>query len=42
MLIKGDSGGPLYVLDNINGKQKYVLSGITSYGEGCANEHFPG
>ena len=34
---QGDSGGPLYVLDNINGKQKYVLSGIVSYGYGCAD-----
>jgi hypothetical protein len=28
--------GPLYVLDTINGKSKYVLAGITSYGYQCA------
>ena len=34
----GDSGGPLYVLDTINNKTKYVLAGITSFtvGNGCA------
>ncbi len=34
----GDSGGPLYVSDTINGKSKYVLGGVTSYGVGCALE----
>ena len=33
---QGDAGGPLYVVDTINGKTKYVLSGITSYGVECA------
>ena len=33
---QGDSGGPLYYLDIINNKAKYVLVGITSYGDGCA------
>ena len=30
-LIKGDSGGPLYTLADMNGKQKYVLAGISSF-----------
>ena len=29
-------GGPLYVLDKINGKEKYVMAGVVSYGYGCA------
>jgi secreted trypsin-like serine protease len=33
---QGDSGGPLYYLDIINNKAKYILVGITSYGDGCA------
>lgn len=28
----GDAGGPLFVLDTINRKAKYVLAGITAYG----------
>jgi secreted trypsin-like serine protease len=28
---KGDSGGPLYILD----KKKYILAGITSWGDKC-------
>ena len=28
----GDSGGPLYILDMIGGKLKYILAGVTSYG----------
>jgi secreted trypsin-like serine protease len=28
----GDAGGPLFVLDTINSKSKYVLAGITAYG----------
>jgi trypsin len=34
----GDSGGPLMVPDG----QTLVLAGITSWGEGCASEGFPG
>ena len=32
----GDGGGPLYVAESINGKSKFVLAGITGYGN-CAN-----
>ncbi len=32
----------MYVQDIVNGKQKYILAGITSYGEGCANVESPG
>lgn len=39
---QGDSGGPLYVKDNVDGKQKFILSGVTSYGEGCAQVAKPG
>ncbi len=40
-ICRGDSGGPLYVVDQINGKSKLVLAGISSYvsESGCA---FPG
>jgi hypothetical protein len=34
--ILGDSGGPLYIMDTMNGRSKYILSGVTSYGYGCA------
>lgn len=38
--IIGDSGGGLYVFDSkIN---KYILSGIVSYGEQCAEVGKPG
>lgn len=39
---QGDSGGPLYVADYVGGKSKYVLAGITSYGNGCALAKYPG
>ncbi len=39
-LSKGDSGGGLYVMDSTTGK--YVVSGITSYGDGCAKAGLPG
>lgn len=36
---QGDSGGPLAVMDDDG---NYNLVGITSWGEGCASEPFPG
>ena len=39
----GDSGGPLYVVkEGSSREQKFVLAGITSFGEGCGNPAFPG
>ena len=36
----GDSGGPLIQLDtDIN---EYILTGVISFGKGCANPNFPG
>lgn len=37
----GDQGGPLFVRDMVNGVQRYVLVGITSYFEGCARVGLP-
>lgn len=39
---QGDSGGPLFVQNTINGRVKYVLAGIVSYGVGCAMSYHPG
>ncbi len=39
---KGDSGGPLYIKGIVNNKTKYILVGITSYGESCGLSAFPG
>lgn len=39
-IIKGDSGGGLYAYDSI--LKKYIVSGIVSYGQGCARPNFPG
>ena len=39
---QGDSGGPLYVRDYVNGVFKYILVGITSYGDGCGEYKYPG
>jgi len=36
---QGDSGGPLVVWES---GQSWVLAGITSFGEGCAQPSFPG
>ncbi len=32
---QGDSGGGVYVLEQVGNKIKFVLAGITSYGNGC-------
>lgn len=37
----GDEGGPLFVRDLVNGMQRFVLVGITSYREGCARVGLP-
>lgn len=39
---QGDSGGPLFIKQEIDGRDKFVLVGITSYGEGCALPGLPG
>lgn len=39
---QGDSGGPLYVKDTVDGKQRFVLAGVTSFGDGCAVAGKPG
>jgi len=39
---QGDSGGPLYVLGTVNGKSKYVVAGVVSYGFGCGFKGYPG
>ncbi len=34
---QGDSGGPLFVVQKIGNWKKFVLAGITSYGDKCAS-----
>ena len=38
--LKADSGGPLICRDPES--QEYVLSGIVSWGKGCAKQDYPG
>jgi secreted trypsin-like serine protease len=38
----GDSGGSLFSKTIVNGKERFVSVGITSYGEGCAFVGKPG
>ena len=43
---QGDSGGPQYFLPSINANGQSlgaaILTGVVSWGEGCANRNFPG
>ena len=39
---QGDSGGPVYYKQVIDGRERMVVSGITSYGEDCALAGKPG
>jgi len=39
---QGDSGGGLYVKETNSGKTKIIVSGITSFGTGCARAGYPG
>lgn len=38
---QGDSGGPLMIKKLINGKERSILVGITSYGLSCAVPKYP-
>ena len=40
--ILGDSGGGLYINDTFGGKVRYMVVGITSYGDGCGQVNSPG
>ncbi len=33
---QGDSGGSLYTKDDVNGQEKFVVTGVVSSGIGCA------
>jgi secreted trypsin-like serine protease len=39
---QGDSGGPLYKSETINSQSKFVVSGVVSWGAGCAQVGKPG
>jgi secreted trypsin-like serine protease len=39
---QGDSGTSVYVKGSVDDKRKYIASGITSYGDGCAEKNKPG
>ncbi len=39
---KGDSGGPLFIMENVGGRMKYIQAGITSYGDFCGLANSPG
>ena len=39
---QGDSGGGIFVKENANGTERNILSGIVSYGEGCARRNIAG
>ncbi len=40
--LEGDSGGPLYVYGKVDGKPKYKIAGVVSYGDGCAKQNRAG
>ncbi|CAF0826359.1 unnamed protein product [Brachionus calyciflorus] len=39
---QGDSGGPLYVKDQIDSSSRYVIAGVTSFGDKCGIKGKPG
>lgn len=39
MFFQGDSGGPLQCRFRKNGP--WILAGVTSFGSGCADQHYP-
>ncbi|CAF0829866.1 unnamed protein product [Brachionus calyciflorus] len=39
---QGDSGGPLVIKDFVNGKEKFILIGLASNGDGCGRTGKPG
>jgi secreted trypsin-like serine protease len=39
---QGDSGGGLFVNETVGNESRYVVSGIVSYGDGCAVPGLPG
>ena len=40
--VLGDSGSALYVTDTVNGNQRNIAAGLTSYGRSCALPNLPG
>lgn len=38
---QGDSGGPLYIAQFENGRARYFIAGIVSFGVGCADPAYP-
>ncbi|CAF0704354.1 unnamed protein product [Brachionus calyciflorus] len=39
---QGDSGGSIFVKENVNNKTKFISAGIVSAGEGCGKQFKPG
>lgn len=42
LIIKGDSGGGIYMDGTINGTSKMIAAGIVSYGDQCGLVNKPG
>lgn len=42
LIIKGDSGGGIYMAGTINGTSKMIAAGIVSYGDQCGLVNKPG